>query len=152
MIYYLVICLCWEWWNACASGRESAGARSWSVFTFQSEKRVVKKEGFPQRTPRRAGSLLACLDGFTFRRVLDRPAYLCSISCHNNNLKYDSANQNEKKCKWACVLCFLTAMCFSSLNYFISRPVLPTSLQFCLELYELWCKELQYFHSIKHFI
>lgn len=64
---------------------------------------------------RRAGSLLACLDGFTFRRVLDRPAYLCSISCHNNNLEYDSANQNEKKCQWACVLCLSTAMCFSSL-------------------------------------
>lgn len=42
---------------------------------------------------------LACLDGFTFRQVLDRPAYLCSIRCLNNNLECDSAFQNEKKCK-----------------------------------------------------
>lgn len=90
---------------------------------------------------------LACLDGFTFRRVLDRPAYLCPISCCNNNLEYDSAYQNEKKCKWACVLCFSTAMCSSSLNYFISRTVLSTLLQFCTALDELWCKNLQYFHS-----
>lgn len=35
--------------------------------------------------------VLMVIQGFTFRRVLDRPAYLCSISCHNNNLEYDSA-------------------------------------------------------------